>query len=326
MRDERVVRRDPERVVVAEADQVERSGHLGDLDQATARDVEQPVAHRPDPGPPDHLVDQLGVGPRRRGPPLVLAGSRREHRHEAVDRAGGLVPRAQDPPRLVLGQQHRLECFREPLRVPASRRDRAEEPPEHRVGHRFVDRHPAVDQVAEGLPDPVDVSGPRAGPTSRFEEAALVLAEPAGQVEVVQADPHRDAGVAGRGQHRSVVLDRCRVVATGMRFEPGPVERQTVVGQAELGELGEVLLVAHPEPVAVPRSGGATGCLPRVPVAARRRSLGLQRRRTGPPHEPVGEAVAPSGSGRRLCRHVRSCPAVRLAAGLSAACSGSEGA
>ena len=59
--------------------------------------------------------------------------------------AGPSTPRARPaaPPLRVLPRT---------AQVPASRRDRAEEPPEHRVGHRFVDRHPAVDQVAEGLP------------------------------------------------------------------------------------------------------------------------------------------------------------------------------
>ena len=108
-----------------------------------------------------------------------------------------------------------------------------------------------------------------------------------GQREVVEAHPDRQAGVAAGLEDRAVALDLLLGVLPLLGLEPVPVERQPVVGEPVLGVEREVLGVPGGEPVPVTGARRPSRLLPRVPVAARRRALGLRRRGPRPPDEPL---------------------------------------
>ena len=225
-------------------------------------------------------------------------------------------PRAQDPPASCSASSNSPQCFRT-APGPASRRDRAEPPEASRratgslTGIQPWTRSPKVSR-------PVGVSGPvRDRPSPGSRSRLVHSAEPAGQVRSGARQTHTEMPAS---RARSAPLGSARpprrIVATGMRFGRAQSRRQPMVGQAELGELGEVLLVAHPEPVAVPDRGldqrlpPTSRCAAPLPsVCSDDAPVPLDRR----------ETVAPSGSGRRLCRHVGSALRSGWPAGLSAA-------
>ena len=109
-------------------------------------------------------------------------------------------------------------------------------------------------------------------------EAVQVVGEPAGQGEVVEARPDREARVAPGLEDRAIPLDLLVGVMPLLRLEPVPVERQAVVREPVLGVEREVLGVAGGEAVPVPRARRSPRLLPRLPVATRRRAFRLRRR------------------------------------------------
>src|SRR5262249_32902861 len=145
-----------------------------------------------------------------------------------------------------------------------------------RVVVRLVDRLPPADEVAEGLGDEVDVPSPRLGPVSLDEEAAAI-GEPPRQREVVEADPGHDPGLARRSKDAPVVSDGPRVADPAIGLDSRPLDGQTMVAKAELGEQAEVLGVARGEAVAVAGDGRTPGPLPVPPVRGGRGSLALRR-------------------------------------------------
>src|SRR6266540_1883703 len=243
---------DAQRVVVREADEVEGLDELG-------------VA----PGRPDRVVD-----PRR-----LLAGLRgavgNVDRRQVLDRRDGRTTAAQEPGRVTVGAVDRAQRQAEVAAIATPRRDAAGEEPGHRVAHGLVDRLPSEDQVTERLGTEVDVPWPPIPSRLLVAEAAEVVAEPAGQREVMEAHPRRHARVACRDQHGAVVLDGVVVAAALLRFDAGPLDRQTVVRQAVLGEKREVLGVARGKAVAFTGGGCPPEALPTRPIRCGRRPLTL---------------------------------------------------
>ncbi len=210
--------------------------------------------------------------------------------------ATGASPAVQQPPGLVVGQVDGLERLGELAGVAVAGRMDPPSEAGQGVERRLVDRLPARHEVAEGLGHPVDVALPvHAG--LGFDEAALVLGEPARQREVVQAGPHVDPGVAGGAQHLGVVLDRSAVVVARLGLEPRPLERQPVLGQAVLGEQAEVLGVVGGEAVAVAASA-APGRPPPRPTSR----WPVPRPRSGSTRRPCprGSRRAVPPSSRRV--------------------------
>ena len=103
-----------------------------------------------------------------------------------------------------------------------------------RVVVGLVDRLPPAHQVGERVGDEVDVAAPDLGPVGLHEESAGCQ-EPAGEREVMQANPGRDPRVAGGGQNGTVMLYGGRVVDTGLGLEPRPLHRQSVMRQPQTG-------------------------------------------------------------------------------------------
>ncbi len=183
-------------------------------------------------------------------------------------------------------------------------REGAVQPAQRGVGHRLVDGLPPEHEVAEGLRHPVDVTGPVVAAGLVVQEAAEVVGEPAREREVVEAHPHRQAGVVRGLEHRAVVLDGVAVPVAGLGLEAGPLDRQPVVGEAGAGQQREVVAVVGGEPVAVQRCRGPPELLPPGPVGAGRGPLGLGGRGGRPPPEVVLAAGVPghraivAGTGR----------------------------
>ncbi len=105
-----------------------------------------------------------------------------------------------------------------------ARRDGADQVAHQRVEDRLVDRLPAEGEIAEGLAHPVDVTSPVVLPGALVDEPALVVAEPTGQGEVVQAAPDANAGVLRGSQDVAVVLDGTGVVLSRRGLEARPFE------------------------------------------------------------------------------------------------------
>ena len=160
-----------------------------------------------------------------------------------------------------------------------------------RVVVGFVHRLPASDQVAKGLRHVVDVPRPYLGSVAFLQEAAAV-GEPTRQREVVQAHPRLYSRLQRGCQDLPVVRDGAIVVPTRLRLDPGPLDREPVVPQAEFGKDAEVLLEPGGEAVPRARGGRASSPFPIPPVRRGCRSLALGGRGGSAPHEAVGPAHA----------------------------------
>ena len=119
----------------------------------------------------------------------------------------------------MLRQQQCLDGVGEALGVVAARRVPPTEPAAAGLGHRFVDGNPPVDQVTEGLRRPVNVASPEVRAGSTVEESALVVGEPAGRRDVLQAHPVRHAEVPSGHELVPGSVDRVVVVAAGSWLE-----------------------------------------------------------------------------------------------------------
>ena len=109
-----------------------------------------------------------------------------------------------------------------------------------------------------------------------------------GQGEVVQAHPWRHPRCAGRREHVPIVRDRLWVVPAFLGLDPGPLDGEAMVGEAQACQELEVLGKAFGEAIAFAGEGRLPSAFPLPPVRRRGRPLALRRRRPRPPHELSG--------------------------------------
>ena len=271
---------DAHRRVVGEADQVERAGEVGTLDRVASRHPQHAVAEQAEPCVPVHLVDRATRERRLRDVVLRL------HRREPEDRCHRCAGLPQPYGGLRCRQLDGFGRLRPFVTVVVPRRPTPTPILGRGVVVRLVDRLPPAHQVAESLGHEIDVARPRVGAVGLDEEAAGV-GEPARQREVVQADPRLRRRRLGPLEHVAVVRDRRWSWTPRLGLDPGPLDREAMMRQAERRVESEVIQVSRREPVAVTRRRRPARTLPLDPVGRGCRPLALRRRRRGAPHEPV---------------------------------------
>jgi len=264
--------------VVGEADQVDGAGQVGPLDRVAMGHFEHPVTEQADPRRPVVLVERSGhVG----GGGVVVPGNDGRQAEDGGDGEAGFL---QADRGFGEGQVHRLVDNGHLLAVVVPGRPAASAVGGPGVVVGLVDRLPTADQVSERLGYEVDVSPPHLCSILLEEESAGVE-EPPGKGEVMERDPWHDAGNSRRLEDVAVVLDRPFVVGALVGLEAGPLHRQAVVGQAQGGQVPEVLGVARGEPVPVSGHRNMTGPLPLPPVRGRGCTLALGGGSTRSPPE-----------------------------------------
>ena len=92
---------------------------------------------------------------------------------------------------------------------------------------------------------------------------------------MVEAHPRGDAGLSRGLEHHPVVIDGRGIMPAALGLDPGPLDRQPMMSQSELGEQREVLAISRREAVPVERARGVPGALPRPPVRRRARALAI---------------------------------------------------
>ena len=288
-RAERTVGGHRHRVIEQHTDQVEGVGQVITFDRSRTRQHQHSVAHRADPGVPDHLLPRGGLVTS-----VVVGG---EHRGQTEYRHHRWIPGPEQPPRLP----HRGETAEHGLAgldgIASAWRAGADEMAPQGHADRVLDGGPAGHDVAEQLAHAVDMAGPREPDSAVVAKAPLVVAEPAGERPVDQRGPRLSAHGAGRFEYLSVVLDGVVIDLSGTGFDPRPFDGDAVLHQAELDQPGQVIGMVGGEPRPFVGAGGPAVSFPPRPVGGRRHALGPHRRPGGPPREIRREA---HGQGRQV--------------------------
>ncbi len=174
--------------------------------------------------------------------------------------------------------------------VDVARRERAEQIAEDRHDVGLVDgaRHP--DEVAEVLRGALGEAGEVL--TGLGVQPSAFGDGPPGGREVVVGEHGEEAVLVARGEHAPVVVERVDGELARFGLDAGPLEREPVRGESEVGEERDVFRVA---PEVVARVAGDVDArrrrivFPHPPVVVPVASFDLVRSRGRAPDETVGK-------------------------------------
>ncbi len=120
------------------------------------------------------------------------------------------------------------------------------------------ERHPAGDVLAEAIGGPFDPARPPRGRDVDVVDPAFV-GDPSRLTAIVQRRPHLEPDGGGGGENLLVDLDPIEGQLAGFRLQPGPVEGEAEVGDAEVVQQCEVVRPTREE--FVPRRRAEVRCV-----------------------------------------------------------------